>query len=349
MKNRGLWFCILVVAILTVVKIFFFPSKDPNGGKPAGKGGPAANVTIKVLKPDTLDEKIIASGSILANEEVELSAEASGKVQQILFREGDKVTKGQLLLKLNDAELVAQQKKLQLQLQLANDMEARQKKLLDIKGISQQEYEAALNQVNSLKADLEINAALIAKTEVRAPFSGIIGLKSVSEGSYVSPTVKIASMMQVEPVKIDFSIPERYAGNVGKGNTIRFTVQGMTEVFEGQVYAVEPKIDPATRTLQLRAGSPNKEGKLVPGSFARIELVLSSGSSLMVPTEAVMPELKGQKVYLYKNGKAESAVIVTGTRTEREVAIVSGLQAGDTVIVTGILSVRPGGAVKIVN
>jgi membrane fusion protein (multidrug efflux system) len=339
---------LVLVGALILIKVFILEEK-PGIQKNAKPVKPApANVTVTVVKASTFDTKIMATGTTLSNEEVDLKPEASGKITQLLFKEGDKVTKGELLLRLNASDLFATLKKLELQQKLASDKEGREKKLLDIKGISQEEYDAALNALQGVEADMEFTKAQISKTEIRAPFDGVIGLKSVSEGSYVSPTVKIASIQQVDPIKIDFFIPEKYSGVVHKGEKVHFKLQGQVEQFEGQIYAIEPKIDLATRTLQLRATCPNKQGKILPGSFAKIELVLKeTNNTLLIPTEALVPVLKGQNVFLYKNGTAQSRKVETGARTDAAIEITSGLEAGDTLITTGIMQIKSGAAVKV--
>lgn len=350
MKNfKTIIIVALVLGALTVIKLVYFKG-TPTDSSPGPKGqGQPANVAVFVVSGQEFSERILVTGTVLANEEVELRPEASGKITQLLFKEGDKVSKGQLLVKINDADLRAQLKKLQFELKLAEEKESRQKKLLDIRGISQEEYDIALNELNVLKADIDFTMAQIAKTEVHAPFNGTVGLKSVSEGSYVSPTVKIATVQELDPVKIMFSIPEKYASRIRKGDVIKFTVQGgVKEEFEGKVYAIEPKIDIATRTLQVLAVSPNKERKIFPGAFANISFVLkSSSNTLLIPSEAVIPELKGQRVFIVKNGKAESVKVETGTRTDKNIEIISGLNNGDTLIVAGFMQLKPGSDIRI--
>ncbi|HEV7231503.1 MAG TPA: efflux RND transporter periplasmic adaptor subunit [Bacteroidia bacterium] len=337
-----------LIVILIVIKVVFLSAK-PGGSSSAKPGKPApSNVTVTVVKTTSFETKIMATGTTLSNEEVDLKPESSGKIVQLLFKEGDRVSAGALLLKLNDADLVATLKKLELQEKIAKDKEGREKKLLEIKGVSQEEYDMSLSNVQSIEADMEFTKAQIGKTEIRAPFDGVIGLKSVSEGSYVSPTVKIASIQQIDPIKIDFFIPEKYSGVVHKGQKLTFKIQGQKESFEGEIYAIEPKIDVATRTLQLRARCPNKQGKILPGSFAKIDLVLNeTANSIFIPTEALIPVLKGQNVFLYKNGAAQPRKVETGVRTDANIEITDGLQAGDTVITTGIMQLKPGAPVKI--
>ncbi|MDW8466642.1 MAG: efflux RND transporter periplasmic adaptor subunit [Chloroherpetonaceae bacterium] len=197
---------------------------------------------------------------------------------------------------------------------------------------------------------MDIIKAQIDKTEVRAPFNGVVGLRYVSVGSYISPTTRIASIQNICPLKLDFSIPEKYATLVRKGDKVLFRVQGIDKVLEGQVYAIEPKIDPATRTLPIRAIYPNSDRRILPGAFAEVELLLQNAdSAVMIPSEALVPELKGQKVFVAKQGKAVAKSVEIGLRTDREIQVTSGLSDGDTVITTGILQLRPGMAVQFVE
>lgn len=313
------------------------------------QGGPSVlTVNGVIVKPDTVLDKIFTTGTILANEEVELRSEAPGKITDIYLEEGRSVKDGQLLLKINDSELQAQLTRAQYRLNLASEREVRQRKLLEKGGISQEDYDATLNEVNVLKSEVALIKAQIEKTEIRAPFDGRVGLKYVSEGSYISPSTRIASLQNINPVKVDFSIPERYVNTIEVGDNISFTVQGTDEVFEGEIYAIEPRIDSQTRTLQIRARSNNERGLLVPGAFADLELILDTiEGALMIPSIALVPELQGQKVYLYHGGTVAEQQVQAGIRTEQKVQITEGLQSGDTVLTTGLLQVRAGMPVEM--
>jgi len=352
MRIKNLIIIVLIVGVLLTVKFIFFPSgssePEAKGGKKEGGGGAPSNVTAMVLKPEKLSNEVYASGTIMANEEVQLHPELSGKITQLNFEEGGKVFKGQLLVKINDADLQATYKKLQLQNKLAEEKLNRQKQLLAINGISQEEFDILQNQYDVIKSEMDFAIAQIAKTEIRAPFDGVVGLKSVSQGAYVSPATLIASVQQINPVKIDFSVSERYSSVVKKGDKIAFTIEGNSQQLSAKVFAFEPKIDMATRTLHVRAICDNLKGEIYPGAFARVQLALSDiDSTLMVPTEAVIPDLKGKKVYRIKNGQAESVKVITGLRTDEKIQITEGLTIGDTIIIRGVMSLRPGSAVKV--
>lgn len=308
------------------------------------------NVEGIVIEPEVLDDKIYTSGTIQANEIVDLRAEVAGKITDIHFEEGRSVAEGQILLKINDSELQAQRRRAQFQLNLAEQRAERQQNLLERGGISQEEYDATVNEVNVLISELDLIDARIEKTEIRAPFSGQVGLKFVSTGSFISSDTHIATLNDINPVKIDFSIPERYFTQVQVGDRINFNVQGTDSTFSGEVYAIEPRIDTQTRTLQIRAISENPDGVLVPGAFANIELILETvDDALMLPAIAVIPELNRQKIYKYENGAVKEVVITTGLRTDRSVRVVEGVAPGDTVLITGLLQASEGMEVYLTN
>lgn len=326
---------------------FFIPScgtKNNRQASDAKTGAPAAlSIEAIVVKPKELHRKINVTGTIIANEESELHSEVSGKITGIYFNEGAFVKKGQLLVKINDSDLQAQYKKLAFQDTLLARDEFRKRKLLEMNAISKEEYDNVFIRLQSVKAEADLIRAQLQKTEIYAPFDGIIGLRNVSEGSFVNPNMIIAVMQQVNPVKIEFSVAERYHKYLKPGVPVHFTVTGTEEDFTGIVYAVEAKIDPVTRTIKVRAKSENEQNKLVPGAFAKVEIVLEKmDRAIAIPSQAIIPELNGQKVFLVKNGKALSSPVETGIRTDMESEIISGISEGDTLAVTGLLQLRNG-------
>jgi membrane fusion protein, multidrug efflux system len=335
---------------------FFFiascKSKGNQSGAQPGSTMPATQVQAMVIQPQPLERKINITGSIIANEEVELRSEVAGKVTGIYFSEGSRVTKGQLLVKINDNDLQAQLKKLVLQDTLISRDEFRKKKLLEMNAVSKEEYDNAITQLQSVRAEKEFVLAQIAKTEIRAPFDGAIGLRNISEGGYAPSSFLVATMQQVNPVKIEFSVPERYRDFLKSGTSIQFTVTGSENIFKGTVYAVEAKIDPVTRTVKVRARSENDKNRLIPGAFAKVELILEKiNDAIVIPAQTVVPEMNGQKVFLIKNGKAKSSQVELGIRTDRDTEILSGIAPGDTLAITGLLQLRDGTSVNtsIVN
>jgi len=285
---------------------------------------------------------------MMASESVDLVAESAGRIDSILFHEGSHVRKNELLVQINDADLQAQLRKTELQIELAASQEDRQRHLYETNGISKEQYEISLNQVSILKADRDNLLAEIRKRMIRAPFDGVIGLRYVSVGGYVSQTTNVASIQKINPLKIDFAIPEKYAGEVRVGGSVRCTSEEPKLDFAGRVYAIEPRIDPALGTLQLRALCENRSEKILPGAFVHIELRLKTiTDALLVPTEAVIPVLRGQTVLIRRNGVVQSIPVKMGIRTATSIQILEGLSAGDTVITSGLMQLRPGMSVQV--
>ncbi len=301
-----------------------------------------------IVSASKVNDKIFATGTLLPNEEVELRPEISGRVTGIYFEEGNKVKAGQLLVKMDDSELKAQFKKVKVQEKLAKSEEQRQQQLLDIDAVSQEEYDISLNQLNTLEAEMDLLETQIRKTSIYAPFSGIIGLRNVSKGGYITPSDIIASLLQIDPIKLEFSVPEVYSSKLKDGAKVDFAVSGIDKTFTASVYAVDSRIDINTRTVKARAKSANPGNIMSPGAFARVEVVLQTyENALLVPSEAILTELQGQKIFVAKNGKAQSQPIKTGVRTQSAVQVTEGLSAQDTVILTGLMSLQDGAAIEL--
>ena len=342
----GVLAVVAVVAVVATPKLLELRRKSaPSSSQTTA---PTLRVRVHRVEPTQLTERLSTTGTVRANEEVEIVSEIAGKVSSIHFEEGSRVTAGQLLLKIDDSELLAERQRAQYRVQLAELDEARQKQLLEDGVIAREAYDVALGELNVLQAELQLIEAQLVKTEIRAPFNGVIGLRWVSPGSYLSSQTEIASLNDLDPVKLDFTVPEKYSSLMKVGDPISFAVEGFDRLFEGMVYAVEPSIDAATRSLRVRARCPNHDGALVPGAFANVELVLRSvADALTVPSIAVIPELGGKKVFVYEDGFAEARPVETGIRSDTEVQITSGLAAGDLVITTGLLQLQPGLEVEI--
>ena len=307
------------------------------------------NVNAAIVRPQVLVDEIPIIGSLLPDEEVNLSFETSGKITDINFEEGTHVTKGQLLAKVNDRPLQAQLQRLVAQLKLAEDRVFRQDALLKRDAVSKEAYEQVKTELATLNADIELVRAQIEQTELRAPFDGIIGLRQVSVGTYASPSTIVAKLTKISPLKLEFSVPESYAKDVKVGTSLNFNLTGSLNKYEAQVYARESSLDPETRSLTIRALYPNPSG-IMPGRYASITLRKQEfENALAIPSEAIVPEMGKDKVFLYKNGKAEPVDIVTGIRTEALVQAVAGLSEGDTIIISGTQQLRTGMAVTIDN
>jgi len=297
---------------------------------------------------EKLGDRVTTVGTILSNEEVEIRSEISGRIERLSFKEGGSVKQGETLLKINDTELKAQLLRAESRQELADRQGERNRLLYEKNLISKEEYDNTVTNLNMAKAEAQLIKAQIYKTEIRAPFDGNIGLRYVSEGSYVTPTILITTLQDIGTVKIDFSIPEKYAGTVNVGDKITFTVQRTPRTFTGTIYAIQPKIEPSTRTLRVRAKSQNRDGVLLPGALASVNVFMEEKPVLMIPSYALVPELKGQKVFLLKSGKAEPQSVDIGIRTDERIEVTQGLHAGDTLIISALLQLKPGMIVRAV-
>ena len=295
-----------------------------------------------------LSANLEVPGTVLANETTEIHPEVSGRVVELNVKEGTFISKGALLAKLYDGDLQAQLRKLEVQLKIAEQTENRQGQLLKIQGISQQEYDLSLLDVNNIKADIDIVNEAIRKTEIRAPFSGKLGLKNISPGAFVTSSTIVTTISQVNQLKIQFNVPEKYGSQLKNGQTINFSVDGSSKIFSANILATEVQMDQDTRSLAIRALIKNTDPVLIPGVFAKVKIVLSKDeNAIMIPTIVVQPQGRTKLVYIYKSGKSIPSEITTGIRDSSNVQVLTGLKVGDTVITTGLLFLRPGGDVKL--
>lgn len=352
MKLKHIIYTVLIIGFGILIVYRISKNKEVSGaGKKGGPGGPdqkPISVNGIVVMPVSFANSLTVTGSIEANEEVRIISEVSGIIKGIYFNEGSNVRRGQTLVKIDDSELRAQLAQAITRQNLAAENERRARILLQKEAISREEYDIASADFRTSKAQTQLIRAQIAKTVVKAPFSGRIGLRSVSAGEYVTPTMPITNLVSINPVKITFSVPEKYSGQVKAGTIINFSVAGSTQMYTARVYAIEPRIEAATRTLQLRARADNPSGSLIPGSFANISLPLATiENAILVPTEAIIPVQEGKKVFVTDSGKAKEVMVQTSTRTEKEILVTSGLKAGDTVLTTGIMALKEGSKVKV--
>lgn len=319
--------------------------KEESGSRNAPKSPMVGGV---IVQPSEMVNRIVSTGTVMANEEVELRSELPGRIVSISFDEGSQVEKGQVLVKIDDRELQAQLRKMQVEEKQSADDLYRKEKLFALKAISQEELDQAQNALNIIRAQIELIRTQISKTEILAPFHGKIGLRQVSPGGFISSSTLVARLQQTNPVKVDFSVPEKYQEKIRPGARIDFRVEGRDSLFSGTIYAIEPRVDPATRNIQIRAKCENSRGLLIPGAFARVEVTLDRfEQALVIPSEAVIPQLGSEKVLVCQGGKVVSKSVLTGIRTEREVQVLQGIESGDTVITTGLLQLREGSPVKV--
>ena len=331
------------ILVTTLLILIFASCKEEKTPQQSGKPGNSGPLKIEaiVIGSTSISNKIEVAGNILPFELTEIRPEISGRVVQINFKEGSIASKNELLIKLFDGDLQAQLKKLLVQLQIAEKTEERQRELLKINGISQQDYDLSLLQVNNIKADIELIRVNISKTEIRAPYSGRIGLRNISLGAYITPSNIITTISQVDKKKITFSIPEKYSSLISQEMNIDFDIEGSESTYTAKVIASESIIEAETRNLKILATIANADQKLVPGTFAKVNLILGKNDqAIVVPSQAIIPSSRSKQLVVYRNGTPDFVNITTGTRGVETVEITSGVNIGDTIVTTGLLFIR---------
>ncbi|HRE42000.1 MAG TPA: efflux RND transporter periplasmic adaptor subunit [Ignavibacteria bacterium] len=348
-KKVSIILIILVIGVLLIVPKLISGKKE-EGDSRSGQQNQQIPVDVFVVKSVELDNKISTIGTVVANESVEIKSEITKKITGIYFKEGTFVPKGKILFKLDDSDLRARLRKLEIEEDLAVKSEDREKILLEKGLTTQEDYDIRINTLERIRADIDLVNIELSKTNIRAPFSGITGFRNVSIGSLVTNSNVLTTLQDISKLKIDFSIPEKYLNAFKRGQTIRFKVDGMDEEFTGEVDSYDPSLNENTRSITLRAITTNKNGKLLPGTFVKVNLELENiNNALMIPTESIVPKLKGQSVFLIKEGIAVPTDVETGIRTEKEIQVLSNLNPGDTVVTTNLLRLRPNSKIKIVN
>ena len=353
-KKKNLWIAIAVIGIVIALIPKFIGSKPAEAvaagtkGSAGKKGVKPVAVSVYIVSPQPITDKISSTGTVSADKDVQLRVEASGRVVSVNFNEGAAVTKGQLLLKLNDADLQASFSKSQATLSLAQERETRQKTLFEKEVGSKEEYQTAVRDLAAAQADAALAKAQLDKVSIFAPFDGVIGIRSVDEGGYITTGTVVANLVSRDPLKIKFTVPERLSGTVTRGSAVEFSVESSPEIYQATVWAVEPKVDEVNRTLRVVAICKNADRRVVPGSFAKVEMVVRQNDrAILVPSEALIPDAQGYKVFVKKDSVATLVPVVVGVRGQSTVEIVKGLTPGDTLIVSGLLSVRHGTVVEV--
>jgi membrane fusion protein, multidrug efflux system len=347
MKKKTALFIFLGLIIISLMVYFLKGNKRTEKKNNKSFSAIIGNIEGQIVKTSKLERDIEVSGTILPFDETSIMSEVSGKVVRLNLQEGKFVKKGTVLLKLFDDDLQAQLRMLDVQLKIAENNEQRMKALFKVSGTSQQEYDASLLQVSNLKAQIEILEVNIGKTEIKAPYDGVLGLKKISLGQYITPLTQIVTIRAVNNLKLDFSIPEQYGSTMSAGTKIQFSVSGSDKTYEATVFANESSIESDSRNLNVRALISGNVNGLVPGAFAKVKANLGNReNALMIPTSAIVPQANTKKVFVAKNGIAKSVVITTGVRQANGIEVLTGLQKGDTIVVTGILFIKPDSPIK---
>jgi membrane fusion protein, multidrug efflux system len=331
--------------------IMFFLSCAGNSEKKTNTKPPApvaSKADAYIVTPQLLSQDIEVPGSLAAYQEVELHPEVSGRVTGVYFKEGSTVGQGSLLLKIYDGDLQAQLQKLQVQLKTAQQTAQRYAALLKLNGVSQQEYDLNVLATNNIRADINIVRTNIARTFLRAPFSGKIGISTITPGAYISPQTIITTLRKVSQLKLEFTVPEKYGLEMKLGTLIYFTTESNATSYLAKITATENSIAAETRSLKVIALVQKANAALIAGSFAKVKIPLGqNNAALMIPTQAIIPQARNKKVIVVRNGIASMETVTTGTRDSTMAEITSGLKAGDTVLITGLLATKPGSKVQL--
>lgn len=348
-RNRVAVIVALLVILLAAAMKLLMPGGEKESarrGGGTGRGGAAAArsvvVNVRAVAGEVVADTIRANGTVRAARDIELKCEAAGRVTGLYFTEGKRVRKGQLLLRINNDDLRAQLKKAQAAAALAQERERRQKELLGKEAISTEDYQSSVKDLQSSRADIELIEAQIAKTEIRAPFDGVIGITGLSQGSYVTPGAKIANLVSSSELIVECAVPERYAPLVGPGTPVTYTVVGSPKGYRAEVIARDVRIDEATRSVGIKARCVDPDSSVVAGSFAHVECAVTNHTAILVPAEALIADVNGYKAYLVRGGAATPVAVTTGYRDAERVEVVSGLTPGDSVVVSGAFMLRPG-------
>ena len=314
------------------------------------KTAPVAVEAAKVAAAP-LSEQVTAVGTLLSDEAVTVSSEIPGRLKEIHFQEGQPVEQGTPLFTLDDSVYRAQLADAEAKLKLATQTHKRTTTLFSSKYATAQSADEAASNLAVSTAAVELARVQLEKSHIAAPFSGIVGLRHVSVGEYITAGQPLVNLEAIDPVKADFRVPEKFLPAIRVGQTIRIKVDAFPdETFDGRVYAIDPKLDVAGRSLLVRALVPNKDQRLRPGLFARVTVLLQlKEDALSVPEQAIVPQGDSQFVFKIVGGKAQLTKVVTGTRRDGRVEIVEGLAAGDEVVTAGQLKIRDGSTVAVAN
>jgi membrane fusion protein (multidrug efflux system) len=332
--------------IILAFAMFACQSKGPEAKSVKQQLG-ELKVDAFIVKPSVLDQSITISGTLKPFEETVIMPEVPGRVVAINLQEGKTVKRGTVLIELFNDDLKAQLRKSQAQLQIAEETLKRQEELIKVSGISQSDYDQAQLQVKAITSDIEVLNVQIGRTKIKAPFDGTVGLRNVSLGAQVSVNTALVTLREVDKLKLDFSVPEKYSSEITPGIKVQFTLQGDDQKYDAEVLASEQGIDYTSRNLKVRAIVQTPSPSLVPGAFATVELRLKQiEAALLIPNQAIIPQEKDKRVIVASKGKAKFVIVKTGIRKSSRVEVLSGINPGDTIITTGLLFLRPGAILK---
>lgn len=340
-----------IVASLAAATFFVGCKKEPTAaGGPRGGGMPAMQVVVVEAKTQPVTESLSLIGSITANEMVEIKPETEGIVQEILFDEGKAVEKGQLLIRLDDTKLAASVAEGESNFKLSSANFERAKVLITDKMISPQEFDQASATFDLNRATLELKKRQLKDARIVAPFSGVTGARHVSPGQVITKETVLTTLVDLDPVKVEVNVPERYLQQLSVGQALEFSVAAFPgQKFKGEVYFVSPQINENLRTALVKARIPNPDAKLRGGMFASLELTLQvRESAIVIPEPAIMSNGDNFSVFVVDaENKAQLRPVQVGIRLAGRAEILKGLNAGEKVVVEGVQKLGPGLPVKL--
>lgn len=346
---------VAVVVLIGVAGFLAWPKVSPllSGESENVPGNSPRNraPAVKTLLLDTapFESKLTFNGTLIADSSIDIKSELRGKIEKIAFTDGQKVEEGELIVSIESGELAAELSSVREQLALAETNAERLKNLFASGSVTASERDDAVSRREVLKAEERRLAVRLEKTQLLAPFAGTLGLREVSLGDLIEADTLITTLQTVEDLKVDFSVPERYQALLETGLPVSLWVTGYDQPFSASVRAISPRVDINTRTIMVRADVANGERKLLPGNYARVELISRDDAALLVPSVAVLQSLEAVSVFTVRDGVAVRTEVKTGVRSASQVQILQGLEIGDEVITSGIQSVRDGQRVDVRN
>jgi membrane fusion protein (multidrug efflux system) len=348
-KHLVLSAAVISVALVALGGALTVAGKAEDRASAPAQPPPGITVEAVTAKTEAVAEEIVVIGTLASNESVIIRPEIAGRISKIGFAEGERVKKGQPLVALDASVQEAELKEAEAALNVSRRNSERAEELVRKGAGSVRQHDEALGALEADRARVALMQARLQKMTLIAPFDGVLGLRSVSVGAYVTPGQDIVNLENIDPVKVEFRVPETSLRIVSVGQKIRVQVDAFPNAsFEGEVYAIDPRIDAAGRSVAIRARIPNPEGKLRPGLFARVALVTDQRQSVMAPETVIVPRGDEQFVYRVIDGKAVATKVKVGVRRNARVELREGVQPGDVIVTAGQLKLRDGAAVNVV-
>lgn len=352
----------LLLVLLAIAGIAFGKYRTIRAGMAMGEkfAPPPAAVTTVVVKPQTWQPVLSAVGSMKAVNGVTVSTDMAGIVSEIAFESGTPVRKGDLLVKMDTHQEAAMLRSSEAKLEFAKTDLARKRDLVEKKAIAQSEWDSAQSQLSQMEAGVEEMKAVVARKRITAPFDGLVGIRQVNVGQYLQPGSPIAALQSMDPIYVEFALPQQHMAALAVGKKLRLGASGIDgERFEGEITAIDSRVDENTRNVMVQGTVKNAEHKLRPGMFVDVEVLLPETEGVLaIPSSSIAYAPYGDSIYVVKekvdaNGQpgreVQQQFVKLGPKRGDQVSILSGLKAGDEIVSSGVFKLRPGAAVQVKN